>query len=184
VENANIQNTNKMIFEIVLYTLMIVFVVFAVKAKDISDFFGKIFLKKIKTFNLLSNSVKYTLFLLIAAVAIGGIAQLLGMSEDVGLVAEVIKQMQFAEVLVLVFFAGIAEEVLFRGYLTPKTNMWISSFLFAIAHAGYGSMTEIIGAFALGCILAYQFKKSKNLWPVILTHILYDIIVVIAIFSV
>lgn len=70
----------------------------------------------------------------------------------------------------------IAEEIFFRGFLVQKIGIIASSALFAVAHYAYGSSAEIIGAFVLGTVLAYQFNKSKDLTATIWAHMLYNLI--------
>jgi len=173
-----------MIIEIILYVLMIAVVFFALKPKKLNDFFKKIHLKNIKTSKLIKSIGKYVILLCIASVLVAGFFHIIGLGEDASIVSEIIKERGFLDVFILIFFAGVAEEILFRGYLLPKTTIWISTFLFALSHLGYGSITEIAGAFVLGFILAKQFEETENLWTVILTHMLYNFIVLAAVFSV
>jgi uncharacterized protein len=74
------------------------------------------------------------------------------------------------------------EEWFFRGFLVSKTNVYISSFLFAIAHFGYGSYVEVVGAFILGLVLAFYYKKINNLWPLYISHLLYNSMVILLIY--
>jgi len=173
-----------MIEEVILYLLMIFVVIVTIKPKNLKDFLKKLSFKKIKFWDFLSNISKYTIFLLISSMLIGLLAIAIGLQEDAGLVKEIISQIPIQWVLVSVFCASIAEEIMFRGLLTKKVGIWASSFLFAISHAGYGSLTEMVGAFVLGAILAKQFIKTNNIWNVIITHLLYNLIVVSIIFSV
>ncbi|MFH0714409.1 MAG: CPBP family intramembrane glutamic endopeptidase [Candidatus Diapherotrites archaeon] len=74
----------------------------------------------------------------------------------------------------LVIVRPIAEEVFFRAFLVPIVGAPISALLFALAHYGYGSTAEIVGAFVLGLILAFWFQKRKNLAETSGAHILYN----------
>lgn len=79
-------------------------------------------------------------------------------------------------VLVLaVTIAPIGEELLFRGYLVPRTGIIISSLIFGAGHLAYGSVVEIIGATSIGIILAFLFKKSQSIAPCIVVHIIYNL---------
>lgn len=73
----------------------------------------------------------------------------------------------------------VSEEIFFRGFLAKKTGIFVSSAAFALAHAAYGSIAEVIGVFALGLVLANEFQKNKNLLPNILAHFLYNILVIV-----
>ncbi len=70
----------------------------------------------------------------------------------------------------------VAEEIFFRGFLVKKWGILVSTVLFALAHAFYYSFVEVAGAFVLGLILAIGFKKGGNLFPVIATHFLYNLL--------
>jgi len=83
----------------------------------------------------------------------------------------------------LVFVRSSAEEIFFRGFLVKKTGIVVSSAIFSIAHYGYGSVAEVIGAFSLGLILAWNFKKNGCLIPNIVAHILYNSILCFAIYA-
>ena len=69
-----------------------------------------------------------------------------------------------------VVITPICEETLFRGFLTPRIGIIISTLLFAFAHIGYGSISEVAGALAFGLIAAFIFKKYKSLYPSIIAH--------------
>ncbi|MBS1668099.1 MAG: CPBP family intramembrane metalloprotease [Bacteroidetes bacterium] len=88
--------------------------------------------------------------------------------------------------------AGIVEELLFRGYLIPrlqkffKTAFWpifISSALFALAHAGYGTFLQVIGPFYIGLIFAIFYNKYKNITPLIICHLTWDLLTLFVLMS-
>ncbi len=84
--------------------------------------------------------------------------------------------------LVYIFLVRIpAEELFFRSFLTKKLGIWLSSAIFALAHVFYFSIGEIVGAFILGAILAYNFRANKTIVPNIIAHILYNFIIIILI---
>ncbi|MEM3399927.1 MAG: type II CAAX endopeptidase family protein [Candidatus Micrarchaeia archaeon] len=73
-------------------------------------------------------------------------------------------------VLVGVIIAPISEEVFFRGFLMPILGVFLSSLIFAIAHIQYGSVGEIVGAFAIGLLLCYLYKKTGSIIAPIFAH--------------
>ena len=78
-------------------------------------------------------------------------------------------------ILLPLFIVSVtAEEVFFRGFLTPKLGIAISSILFAVSHAAYGSWVEIMGALILGIWLAWNFKRNQQIWSNILGHFIYN----------
>jgi membrane protease YdiL (CAAX protease family) len=84
----------------------------------------------------------------------------------------------------LVFLSIIAplnEEIAFRGFLVPRIGVLFSGLLFAVLHFGYGSVSEIVIALWFGLAGGYVFKRTKSLYPSLMTHILVNSITAIAI---
>jgi membrane protease YdiL (CAAX protease family) len=79
--------------------------------------------------------------------------------------------------VMLVFIAPVAEEVLFRGYLFGKLRahvpVWLAilltSLLFAVVH---GAWNVGIDVFALSIVLCLLRVISGSLWPSILVHMM------------
>jgi len=85
-------------------------------------------------------------------------------------------QQYLGYVVVLSVFAGICEEVLFRGTIMPALEQHglvpaiiFSSLLFALLH---GSLLSLISTFSLGVIMAVIVIKTGSLWGGILYHML------------
>lgn len=138
--------------------------------------------RQIKTADFAKKTAILFLALVAASIWLGIILGFLGLN-DLGLVSESVAESQ---VLVPMFFwfvmlRVISEEIFFRGMLTAKIGALGSSIIFAAFHIGYLSIAEIIGAFALGYILAKAFELNKNLYPNILAHALYNAMVLLAI---
>ncbi|MCX6801625.1 MAG: CPBP family intramembrane metalloprotease [Candidatus Diapherotrites archaeon] len=124
-------------------------------------------------------------FLLLAAFLLGIPLTLLGLN-DTALVEktalEVLAVPLLAAYILLVRVP--CEEIFFRGFLFrelsksgPAIGIIGSSLVFALAHYGYGSIGEIIGALALGALLAAFYYRSKNLTINILAHMAYNFII-------
>ncbi len=83
----------------------------------------------------------------------------------------------YATLLAAVFVAPLCEEVFFRGFLFPGLcrsmpvgwAIFISSLLFAIAHADPGSFAVL---FIIGLALAYLRWRTNSLWPGIILHLI------------
>ncbi len=78
--------------------------------------------------------------------------------------------------VILSVFAGICEEVFFRGTIMPAMEshglvpaIILSSLLFALFH---GSFLNLISAFTLGVVIAVIVIKTNSLWGGILYHML------------
>lgn len=72
--------------------------------------------------------------------------------------------------------AGIGEEVLFRGILQKRLGIWGQAALFGLAHAGGGYIPQIVFAAALGVLFGYLLKRGWPLWALMVTHFLYDFV--------
>jgi len=98
---------------------------------------------------------------------------------DLNKVNETVKTIIEVSPFLMVYYLVVrvfAEEVFFRGFLVKKIGIFGSSVIFGLAHFAYGSVIEVIGAFAAGLFLAYYFKKNDNLIPVILGHMAFNAI--------
>ena len=90
---------------------------------------------------------------------------------------------EFAMMVVRYLFVGFAEELVCRAYLITRFQqlfgnsvgaILIASFAFASYHIHYG----LIGAFSvflIGIVYGIAFVLTRRLWPVALSHALYDI---------
>ncbi|MFB6278091.1 MAG: lysostaphin resistance A-like protein [Salinibacter sp.] len=78
--------------------------------------------------------------------------------------------------------SGIAEELLFRGWLQTQTNVVVASFFFGAAHLWgrgalpYGAYATLMG-FGLGGLFAYT---GSHLWAPILAHVLNNLLGLLA----
>jgi uncharacterized protein len=82
----------------------------------------------------------------------------------------------FRLIIVIAVFAGICEEVFFRGAIMPAMEkqgrleaIIFSSLLFALFH---GSLIRLPNTFILGVVIALVVIKSGSLWAGILFHFL------------
>ncbi len=81
------------------------------------------------------------------------------------------------------FIAPILEEVIFRGYILQSLQQFgngfaivFSSLLFGIYHF---DLTQLLPAFAMGCLFGYLVTRCGSLLPSILVHALNNIIAVL-----
>jgi len=89
-------------------------------------------------------------------------------------------QQYLGYVVVLSVFAGICEEVLFRGTIMPSMEsrglvpaIIFSSLLFALLH---GSLLSLASTFTLGVVMAVIVIKTGSLWGGIIYHMLNNFI--------
>lgn len=111
----------------------------------------------------------------IATGLVGGLMEL-GFQPLVLIESPTTWQQYLGYVVVLSIFAGICEEVLFRGTIMPALEqrglvpaIIFSSLLFALLH---GSLLSLLSTFSLGVIMAVIVIKTGSLWGGILYHML------------
>ncbi|MDD4250700.1 MAG: CPBP family intramembrane metalloprotease [Candidatus ainarchaeum sp.] len=71
------------------------------------------------------------------------------------------------------------EEFFFRAFLQKNIGILFSTIIFTFFHLGYESITQTIGVFFLGLILAYWFKKNNSIIQNYFGHLLYNLLAVI-----
>lgn len=81
----------------------------------------------------------------------------------------------FILTIIIVLFI---EELFFRSFLIKKIGVFASTILFTIVHLGYESISQVIGVFFLGLILAYWFKKNNSIIQNYLGHLFYDFLAI------
>lgn len=76
--------------------------------------------------------------------------------------------------ILLAVGSGVGEEVFFRGFLQPRFGNLATSTVFALAHANYGSVSEVVVVFVLSLALGYLYQKTGNLWAPIAAHFAFN----------
>jgi hypothetical protein len=89
-------------------------------------------------------------------------------------ITAVADDLPFSVLLLAVFLAPFSEELFFRGLLSSRFGVVLSAIAFAVVHVAYGSVTEIVGVFFIGLILALVFRKSGSILPCIAIHMVYN----------
>lgn len=87
---------------------------------------------------------------------------------------------------VLVFFIiGPAEEIFWRGFIQAELGnalgniggVLTASLLYALVHVWAGNLLLLGAAFVAGLFWGGLFIKYKSLWPVIISHSVWDVLV-------
>jgi len=146
------------------------------KNHSIKKSFEELGIKKIDKKELTKNSIQILAGLIAIMFAIS-IASSLIQVNDLDKVNETVKTIVEVSPFLMLYYLVVrvfAEEIFFRGFLVTKIGIFGSSIIFGLAHFMYGSIIEIIGAFIAGLFLAYYFKKTNNLIPVILGHMAFN----------
>ncbi len=184
------QRGTKIIQKIIQITLLdliligVPLIYFYTKNHSIKKSFQELGIKKINRKNLIIKSIKLTATLIAIAFIISIISFFFGVN-DLNKVTETVKQISIISPILLLYYMTIrvfSEEIFFRGFLVKKTGVLFSSLIFGLAHFMYGSLIEVIGAFAAGLFLAYFFQKNNNLIPNIIGHMAYNTITLFLVF--
>jgi hypothetical protein len=161
--------------DFILLFIPLYFLYFYTKTKSLKHIF---FLQGLKSINwkaYIRNVVIIFFILFIISYAISYISVLFKV-QDLSLVGEKISSLPIFYLLYLFVVRVFLEEWFFRGFLVNKVGVIISSILFACGHILYGSVTEVIGAFVLGVVLARYYQKTNNLWVTFSAHLLYNFV--------
>ncbi len=101
-------------------------------------------------------------------------------------------QMLFAYLMFITVWAGVGEELFYRGYLQERLRPWgtapamlVSAFVFAIRHAVQlqgadypwrAALVWIGLCFVLGLLWAALYEWRRSVWPPIVAHVLFNLI--------
>ncbi len=83
--------------------------------------------------------------------------------------------------LIFVVVGAVSEELAFRGFILtglrqrfrPATAVLLSSFLFALAQM---NVFQFVPHFVLGAVLGFLVLRSGSLWPGVVFHLLYNLL--------
>jgi len=104
-------------------------------------------------------------------------------SQDLSNIPDIQALFSWPVLFLLVAIQPVAEEIFFRGFLYDKIEgfagsiaaIFISAFLFGIAHMSYGKIFPVIMPIFMGIILGYVVYKTKNLYSAIIAHITFNV---------
>ncbi|MBU1120348.1 MAG: CPBP family intramembrane glutamic endopeptidase [archaeon] len=134
-------------------------------------------LKFIGAKKLILLSIELILLLLIVSVVISLLANAFSVN-DLQNVEGTISRLPVYVMVYLLIIRVLAEELFFRGFLVNLIGVVPSSIIFAAFHFSWNSVIEVIGAFVAGLILAYYFKKNQTIYPNIIAHVCYNLLVI------
>lgn len=85
--------------------------------------------------------------------------------------------------LLAVVTAAIVEELIFRGYLQSRLQLYfnsavwpviISALIFGVVHLSYGTWGNLIVPVLIGLIFAWHYQKYRNIKILIICHFIID----------
>lgn len=88
-------------------------------------------------------------------------------------------------VFLLLFWIGPAEEIFWRGFIQQRCmkhfGQWqglaLAAFIYAIVHIWSFNLTLFLAAGVCGLWWGLQFLMFRNLWPVMISHALWDVLI-------
>ncbi len=87
--------------------------------------------------------------------------------------------------LLLFFLIGPAEEIFWRGFIQQRCTLRFGNFkgwilaasLYSLVHIFSFNFILISTAFLCGLFWGFLFKKFNSVWPVIISHAVWDVII-------
>jgi membrane protease YdiL (CAAX protease family) len=80
--------------------------------------------------------------------------------------------------VIMIFFVGIVEEIIFRSVLQNRlqivfgnfTGLIFTSILFGLMHSAYGNIYEVLYASFVGLFIGFLFYRTRSLPLAVLIH--------------
>ena len=89
-------------------------------------------------------------------------------------VMQMLVEMPILNRVLLVVSAGVFEEAFFRSFLQTRGGLVLSTILFAMGHASYGSPFMLVGVFAVSVVLGLVFRSTGDVLPCMVAHSVFD----------
>lgn len=107
--------------------------------------------------------------------------------QDLSNIPELQRLFSWPSMFFLVAIQPIGEEIFFRGFLFEKIEnyaggtaaVFITAFLFGIAHMSYGKIFPVLMPMLMGILFGYIVLKTKNLYSSLIAHIVFNVTVLI-----
>jgi len=104
-------------------------------------------------------------------------------AEDLSNIPDIQQLFSWPTLFFLVAFQPIGEEIFFRGFLFEKIEgyaggyiaIFITAFLFGLAHMSYGKIFPVLMPILMGVVLGFIVLKTKNLYSAIVAHIAFNV---------
>jgi len=192
---AQLPETMKLIFEILLLTIQLTLIIILLIFFPIIWYVlvNKLTLKEI--FNRLKlrlEGIDVAFLWGIASAAIMfAIVFLIGVIlvimeyniEELSNIPDLQQYFSIPSLFLLIAIQPIAEEIFFRGFLLEKIDslagkpmaILTTAVLFGLAHMSYGKIYPVIMPMMMGLILGFVVIKTKNLYSAIIAHVIFNL---------
>jgi len=192
---AQLPETMKLIFEILLLTIQLTLVIVLL------IFFPIIWYVLVNKFTLKEIFDRLRLRLegidaaflwgIVSAVVMFGIVFLIGVIlvimeynvEELSNIPDLQQYFSIPSLFLLIAIQPIAEEIFFRGFLLEKIDslagkpmaILTTALLFGLAHMSYGKVYPVIMPMIMGLILGFVVIKTKSLYSAIIAHVIFNL---------
>jgi membrane protease YdiL (CAAX protease family) len=98
-------------------------------------------------------------------------------------------------ILYMIFVAGLGEELIFRGFMFERLGrllgssrnariaiVLITATIFGLGHYPEHGWTGVAQAFIMAVMVGAYFAITRNIWPVIILHATFDVLMVFIIY--
>jgi membrane protease YdiL (CAAX protease family) len=100
---------------------------------------------------------------------------------------DMIRPTEWWHYFVLFVFIIPGEELFWRGYVVGTLHNQMSegraiifgALLYGIVHAASSSLLLVLAAFLAGLVWGWLFVRTKSIWPPLLSHLLFDALLLI-----
>ncbi|MBF0478333.1 MAG: CPBP family intramembrane metalloprotease [Candidatus Omnitrophica bacterium] len=87
----------------------------------------------------------------------------------------------------LLFWIGPGEEIFWRGYIQRKLSSimgsgkgyWVTSLIYALVHIWSFNLSLFLAALICGLFWGFLFRKFNSIWPSLISHSLWDVLIFI-----
>ena len=87
--------------------------------------------------------------------------------------------------IILFFLIGPAEEIFWRGFIQQRLGLqfgktqalWITTFIYTVVHIWSFNITLLMASLVCGLFWGWIFLRTNRLWPVIISHALWDLLI-------
>lgn len=86
-------------------------------------------------------------------------------------------------VILIPLFAGVGEELFFRGFLQPRVGVYGQAALFSLAHVGSGAWLQAVTTLLVGILFGVLRQRGQPIQMLIAAHVTYDVIILGLAFS-
>lgn len=162
--------------DFLLFIIPIYFLILFNPKKNLKELILSLGLRKISFKEIIKHTLILFFLLFILSYTISALSVFFNIS-DLNLVGEEILKLPFLVLIYMFVIRVFLEEWFFRAFLIPKIGPFFSSFVFAIAHIGYGSIIQLLGSFFLGILLSWYYLKTRSIWPNYFAHLIYNSII-------